>query len=89
MKNALRLGKDKGIAERFGPGTQAIFNWKIRGTIPVARDGSHAKDLVTVRVAGDSMGGTLTDGDTVLIERSKRKPDGVFAIHIGDALRIK
>lgn len=55
----------------------------------LTREGLHAKDLVAVRVAGDSMDGTLADGDTVLIDRSKRKPDGVFAIRIGDALRIK
>jgi len=55
----------------------------------LAREGLHQKDLVAIRVAGDSMDGTLTDGDTVLIDRSRKKPDGVFAIRIGDALRIK
>lgn len=55
----------------------------------IAREGLHAKDLVAIRVAGDSMDGTLSDGDTVLIDRSKKKPDGVFAIRIGDALKIK
>lgn len=55
----------------------------------LAREGLHAKDLVVIRVSGDSMEGTLTDGDTVLIDRSRKKPDGVFAIRIGDALRIK
>ena len=55
----------------------------------LAREGLHAKDLVVIRVSGDSMEGTLADGDTVLIDRSRKKPDGVFAIRIGDALRIK
>lgn len=162
MKSALGVEKDKEIADHFGLGTQAIYNWKMRGTIPVeqamllamdkgvsldwlllgigdddpnpshagliadqdytevplydveasagngsvfseervisylkfrndwlTREGLHAKDLVSVRVSGDSMDGTLADGDTVLIDRSRKKPDGVFAIRIGDALRIK
>lgn len=55
----------------------------------LTREGLHEKDLVAVRVSGDSMEGTLTDGDTVVIDCSKKKPDGVFAIRIGDALRIK
>jgi len=55
----------------------------------LAREGLHQKDLVAIRVSGDSMDGTLADGDTVLIDRSRKKPDGVFAIRIGDALRIK
>lgn len=55
----------------------------------LSREGLHQKDLVAIRVAGDSMDGTLADGDTVLIDRSRKKPDGVFAIRVGDALRIK
>lgn len=162
MKRILDVEKDKEVAEHFGLGTQAVYNWKMRGTIPVEqaillalekgvsldwlllgigdgepvpghtglgadrdytevplydieasagdgsffdqeqissflkfrndwlkREGLHQKDLVAIRVSGDSMDGTLADGDTVLIDRSKRKPDGVFAIRIGDSLRIK
>ncbi|MBK1874604.1 helix-turn-helix domain-containing protein [Marinobacter sp. 1-3A] len=55
----------------------------------LTREGLHAKDLVAVRVSGDSMDGTLSNGDTVVIDRSKKKPDGVFAVRMGDALRIK
>lgn len=55
----------------------------------LTREGLHQKDLVAIRVSGDSMDGTLADGDAVLIDRSRKKPDGVFAIRIGDALRIK
>jgi len=55
----------------------------------MTREGLHQKDLVAIRVSGDSMDGTLSDGDTVLIDRSRKKPDGVFAIRIGDSLRIK
>lgn len=52
-------------------------------------EGLSRGELVALRVAGDSMDGTLADGDTVLIDRSKRKPDGVFAVRFGDSLRIK
>lgn len=55
----------------------------------LTREGLHAQNLVAIRVSGDSMDGTLSAGDTVLIDRSRKKPDGVFAIRIGDALRIK
>lgn len=55
----------------------------------LTREGLQASNLVAIRVTGDSMDGTLADGDTVLIDRSRSKPDGVFAIRIGDALRIK
>jgi len=55
----------------------------------LTREGLHQKDLVAIRVSGDSMDGTLADGDTVLIDRSRKKPDGVFVIRIGDSLRIK
>lgn len=55
----------------------------------LTREGLHASNLVAIRVAGDSMDSTLSEGDTVLIDRSRTKPDGVFAIRIGDALRIK
>jgi len=55
----------------------------------LTREGLHKENLVAIRVAGDSMDGTLADGDAVLIDTSRKKPDGVFAIRIGDALRIK
>jgi len=162
MKRVLDFDKDKEVADYFGLGTQAVYNWKMRGTIPVeqaillalekevsldwlllgigdsdpvhghagfgadrdytevplydveasagdgsffdqeqisgylkfrndwlTREGLHQKDLAAIRVSGDSMDGTLADGDTVLIDRSRKKPDGVFAIRIGDSLRIK
>ncbi|RKQ95769.1 phage repressor protein C with HTH and peptisase S24 domain [Kushneria sinocarnis] len=55
----------------------------------ILKEGLHLKDLVAVRVRGDSMDGTLKDGDTVLINRSIIRPDGVFLIRVGDELRIK
>jgi len=68
--------------ERIGSHLKFRNDW-------LAREGLHKKDLVAIRVSGDSMDGTLADGDAVLIDRSRKKPDGVFAIRIGDALRIK
>ncbi len=55
----------------------------------LTREGLQSSNLVAIRVSGDSMDGTLANGDTVLIDRSRKRPDGVFAIRIGDALRIK
>ncbi|MEX0738160.1 MAG: LexA family transcriptional regulator [Pseudohongiella sp.] len=55
----------------------------------LTREGLHVQNLVAIRVTGDSMDGTLATGDTVLIDRSRKKPDGVFAIRIGEVLRIK
>ena len=69
-------------SERIGSYLKFRKDW-------LAREGLHQKDLVAIRVSGDSMDGTLADGDAVLIDRSRKRPDGVFAIRIGDALRIK
>lgn len=55
----------------------------------LTQEGLNKATLALIRVAGDSMDGTLHDGDTVLIDLSKRKPDGVFALRFGDSLRIK
>ncbi|MBB5320454.1 LexA family transcriptional regulator [Marinobacter oulmenensis] len=55
----------------------------------LTREGLNKATLALIRVAGDSMDSTLHDGDTVLVDLSKRKPDGVFALRFGDALRIK
>lgn len=55
----------------------------------LTHEGLNKATLALIRVAGDSMDGTLHDGDTVLIDLSKRKPDGVFALRFGDSLRIK
>lgn len=52
-------------------------------------EGLHAKDLVALDVAGDSMDGTLQEGDTVLVNRAVRSRDGVFLLRMGEGLRIK
>lgn len=46
-------------------------------------------ELVGAKVRGDSMGETLRDGDRVVVDLSKRTPDGVFLLRMGDELRIK
>ncbi|WP_445620637.1 S24 family peptidase [Kushneria sp. Sum13] len=53
------------------------------------RDGLDPSRVVGVRVRGDSMGDTLNDGDQVLVDRSRRIPDGVFLLRMDDGLRIK
>lgn len=55
----------------------------------ITQEGLHLKDLVVIRVRGDSMEGTLKNGDTVLVNKALTRPDGVFLIRVGDELRIK
>ena len=55
----------------------------------VSKEGLFEKDLVGVRVAGDSMDGTLQDGDMVLVNRARTQPDGVFLVRVGESLHIK
>ena len=49
------------------------------------------KDLAIVRCAGDSMQGTLFDGDWVLVDRTQRRlsREGIYAIRVGDDAWIK
>lgn len=66
----------------------------VRSTIFFRRDwvrdqGLFEKDLVALSVCGDSMDGTLQEGDTVLVNRAQTQGDGVFVLRLGDALRIK
>lgn len=48
-------------------------------------------DLAVVRVRGDSMDPTLSDGDWVLMDRTARtlSQEGVYAIQVGDSAWIK
>lgn len=46
--------------------------------------------LSAIRVEGDSMEGTLRDGDEILVDRSPRPlRDGIHVIRTGDALLVK
>ncbi|WP_227369853.1 S24 family peptidase [Halomonas sp. M20] len=58
-------------------------------TEQLTHEGLDPAQVVGAKVRGDSMGETLRDGDKVLIDRSQRKPDGVFLLRIGEELRIK
>lgn len=53
------------------------------------REGLHAKDLVCLPIAGDSMMPSLKPTDIVLVNRAQTKGDGVFVLRLGNALRIK
>jgi phage repressor protein C with HTH and peptisase S24 domain len=46
--------------------------------------------LSAIRVEGDSMEGTLRDGDEILVDRTPRAlRDGIHVVRIGDALLVK
>lgn len=47
--------------------------------------------LAVVRVDGDSMAGTLADGDWILVDRSQNRinREGVYALAIGDSCWVK
>lgn len=55
----------------------------------ITQEGLFPKDLVAVEVVGDSMDGTLLEGDTVVVNQAVREGDGVFLLRLGEALRIK
>ncbi|MCC5811340.1 MAG: LexA family transcriptional regulator [Ectothiorhodospiraceae bacterium] len=55
----------------------------------VNQEGLYESNLVALEVTGDSMDGTLQEGDTVLINRAATEGDGVFLLRLGEALRIK
>jgi len=57
----------------------------------IARKGS-AKDMVLIKVSGDSMDPTLLSGDLVLIDRGRKyfEPQGgIYAIALDDTIMIK
>jgi len=57
----------------------------------IARKGS-AKDMVLIKVSGDSMEPTLLNGDLVLVDRGRNylEPQGgVYAIALDDVIMIK
>lgn len=57
----------------------------------LAAQGLDPAHVVGVKVRGDSMDGTLADGDWVLVDRSQRepKPEGVFLLLVHGERRIK
>jgi hypothetical protein len=54
--------------------------------------GAGANDLTLIRVEGDSMSPTLTDGDDILVDQSdamERLRDGIYVLRIEEALVVK
>ena len=54
--------------------------------------GATAQDLSIIRVEGDSMAPTLSDGDDILVERSGRDEalrDGIYVLRVDDSLLVK
>lgn len=60
-------------------------------TEQLAAQGLDPAQVVGIKVRGDSMDGTLADGDWVLVDRSRRepKPEGVFLLLVHGERRIK
>jgi phage repressor protein C with HTH and peptisase S24 domain len=57
----------------------------------LAEQGLDPAQVVGIKVRGDSMDGTLADGDWVLVDRSNRDPkqEGVFLLLVSGERRIK
>jgi phage repressor protein C with HTH and peptisase S24 domain len=57
----------------------------------LAEQGLDPAQVVGIKVRGDSMDGTLADGDWVLVDRSSRDPkqEGVFLLLVSGERRIK
>ncbi|AQU84904.1 MULTISPECIES: XRE family transcriptional regulator [unclassified Halomonas] len=60
-------------------------------TAELAEQGLDPAQVVGIKVRGDSMDGTLADGDWVLVDRSNRDPkqEGVFLLLVSGERRIK
>ncbi|GHC17469.1 hypothetical protein GCM10010082_05820 [Kushneria pakistanensis] len=55
----------------------------------LSEHGVDVQHVVALTAVGDSMADTVNEGDVILVDRSRTKPDGVFLVRVGDALRIK
>lgn len=53
------------------------------------QEGVNVTDAIVVRAAGDSMGGTIEDGQLVLVDRRPRDTDGVYLVRIAGVVRFK
>lgn len=51
--------------------------------------GIEPKNCAIISVRGDSMQPTLENGDLVIVDRSKTKPDGMFLVRLHDTLLVK
>jgi Peptidase S24-like/Bacteriophage CI repressor helix-turn-helix domain len=53
------------------------------------QEGLTGGEIVIVRAAGDSMSGSIEDGQAVLVDRRQRDIDGVYLVRIGGSVRFK
>ncbi|MGP9500250.1 XRE family transcriptional regulator [Halomonas sp. AOP43-D1-4] len=60
-------------------------------TVELSKQGLDPAQVVGIKVRGDSMDGTLADGDWVLVNRGNRDPkqEGVFLLLVSGERRIK
>jgi phage repressor protein C with HTH and peptisase S24 domain len=77
-----------------GPGALAFEEMPIGAFRFSARwlreQGLDPRQLSAIRVEGDSMEGTLRDGDEILVDRTLRPlRDGIHVVRTGDALLVK
>jgi phage repressor protein C with HTH and peptisase S24 domain len=77
-----------------GPGTLAFDELPVGAFRFSARwlreQGLDPAQLSAIRVEGDSMEGTLRDGDEILVDRAPRPlRDGIHVVRTGDALLVK
>ena len=71
-----------------------IWGEEVEQYIPFSRlwlnqQNLHSKDLVCIKVRGDSMEPTLNNGDVILVNTKRQVGDGVFVVRIGSLLRVK
>ena len=75
-------------------GGEDVWGEEIEQYIPFSRvwlnqQNLHSKNLVCIKVRGDSMEPTLNNGDVILVNTARQVGDGVFVVRIGSLLRVK
>ena len=84
----LALGASAG-AGHFAGEEAAIGAFRF-GARWLREQGLDPAQLSAIKVEGDSMEGTLRDGDEILVDRTPRMPrDGIHVVRVGDALLVK
>ena len=70
-------------------GSKAVGSFAFRQSFLSAH--GCAKNMVLMQVSGDSMEPELVNGDTVLIDQSKKQiyPNAMYAVRVGDAIYVK
>ncbi|MFK4442032.1 hypothetical protein ABH944_002477 [Caballeronia udeis] len=55
----------------------------------VEREGLSTADTIAMRIPGNCMAPTISDGDVVLVDRRPRDIDGVYIVRVGESLRVR